>query len=183
MKCMCGMEICFICGEPATANGGHWTQRPGGCPRHNQPAVNNALVDRGRITQMPAIPMAFPVGRRHNDIKQNGFYIPDPDIYNREAGTDHHLMDAEERQRLRQHMARWDRRAFDRRRAQRAERAQNPSPEPEQMPDERDAAIQAPGNNPDIVAGENAVEPDRRAALRQRLGGLRDRFRRFTRRS
>jgi hypothetical protein len=180
------MELCFICGEPATANGGHWTQRPGGCPRYNQPVVNNALVDRGRIPQMPALPMAFPVGRRRNDIDQNGYYIPDPDLFNRDPGNDHHIVDAGERQRLHAHMRRWDRRAYDRGRVERAERAaraQTPRPEREHIPEERDAAVEAPGNDPGIVANENAVEPGRRAALRQRLGTLRDRFRRFTRRS
>jgi hypothetical protein len=89
-------------------------------------------------------------------------------------------MDAEERDRLLRHMARWDRRAFDR---GRAERALNPSPEREQIPEERDAAVGAPVNNPGNDAGENAVETGRRAALRRRLGALRDRLRRFTRRS
>jgi hypothetical protein len=180
MRCMCSMEFCFICGEPATANGGHWTHRRGGCPRYNQPAVNNAMIDRRRIRQMPAVPAAFPVGGRRNDIDQNGYYIADPGLFNRDPGTDHHIMDAEERDRLLRHMARWDRRAFDR---GRAERAQNPSPEREQIPDERDAAVGAPGDDAGIVAGESAVETGRRAALRRRLGALRDRLRRFTRRS
>jgi hypothetical protein len=85
-------------------------------------------------------------------------------------------MDVEEQQRLRRHIARWDRRAFDR---GRAERALNPSPQREQIPEERDAAVEAPGND----AGENAVETGRRAALRRRFGALQDRFRRFTCRS
>jgi hypothetical protein len=177
---MCGMEFCFICGEPATANGGHWTQRPGGCPRYNQPAVNNPMIDRRRIPQMPAVPGAFALDHRRNDIDQNGYYIPDPGLFNRDPGNDHHIMDAEERDRLLRHMARWDRRAFDR---GRAERALNPSPEREHFPEERDAAVEAPSNNPGNDAGENAVETGRRAALRRRLGALRDRFRRFTRRS
>jgi hypothetical protein len=83
------------------------------------------MVDRSRIPQMPAIPAAFPVGSRTNDIDQNGYYIPAPGLFNRYPGNDYHIMDVEEQQRLRRHMARWDRRAFDR---GRAERALNPSP-------------------------------------------------------
>jgi hypothetical protein len=121
----------------------------------------------------------YSLDHRRNDIDQNGYYIPDPGLFNRDPGNDHYIMDAEERDRLLRHMARWDRRAFDR---GRAERALNPSPEREQIPEERDAAVEAPGNNPGNDAGENAVETGRRAALRRRLGALRDRLRRFTRR-
>ena len=49
--CMCGMQFCFICGEPTAANSGHWSKSRGQdapCPRYNQPDAPNAHWDEDR---------------------------------------------------------------------------------------------------------------------------------------
>jgi hypothetical protein len=44
MACtQCGHNFCYICGEDARENSGHWF--PGGCPRWGQPGQQNAIFD------------------------------------------------------------------------------------------------------------------------------------------
>jgi hypothetical protein len=39
----CGHNFCYICGEDAREDSGHWS--PGGCPRYGQPGQQNAIFD------------------------------------------------------------------------------------------------------------------------------------------
>lgn len=45
--CMCGMQLCFICGQPATGVEDHWARADDGtgCPRYNQPGSPRAIFD------------------------------------------------------------------------------------------------------------------------------------------
>lgn len=44
----CSTNYCFVCGEEAADNSGHWgIGRP--CPRYNQPGADNAVFDRPAI--------------------------------------------------------------------------------------------------------------------------------------
>jgi hypothetical protein len=43
IRCPCGMQFCFICGQPAMEGSGHWSRMGDtepGCPRWNQPGVS-----------------------------------------------------------------------------------------------------------------------------------------------
>jgi hypothetical protein len=56
IRCTCGMQFCFICGQPALAGSGHWSKTDGpepGCPRYNQPGAY-ALYDNTPVRGLRA---------------------------------------------------------------------------------------------------------------------------------
>jgi hypothetical protein len=50
MRCGCGIQFCYVCGEPAAEGSDHWAKKPDGCQRYNQPGANNAQFDPRRPT-------------------------------------------------------------------------------------------------------------------------------------
>jgi len=63
MKCACGTEFCYVCGEPAKGNIDHWSR--GVCPKWpNRPAANNRAAALPNINDNPFAGLA----ERHEDI-------------------------------------------------------------------------------------------------------------------
>ena len=53
--CVCGMSLCFICGQYAKEGSDHWigSRRSGGCPRYNHPSDREALWDMAAVDAPP----------------------------------------------------------------------------------------------------------------------------------
>lgn len=66
VRCICGMQFCFICGQPAMDGSGHWTRTDDAepsCPRYNERGAIDALYDvapvRGLYAGNPLIDEEF----------------------------------------------------------------------------------------------------------------------------